>query len=76
MSLACPEACFQAESAEACSALLAGWTGSIFWSKKLSVSAMLRKICQSDLDEMQVQDLACMGTLNLFTTVQCKRSLS
>ncbi|PLB53628.1 hypothetical protein P170DRAFT_396143 [Aspergillus steynii IBT 23096] len=76
MSLACPEACFQAESAEECSTLLAEWEGSIFWGKRLSVSAMLRKICQRDLDEWQVYELAKMGTLNLFTTVQSLHSLT
>ena len=76
MDLACPEACFQAESAEECSERLAESEGSMVWSERLSVSNMLRKICQRDLDDWQVHELASMGTLNLFTTVQCTLSLS
>ncbi|KAI9036513.1 transcription factor domain-containing protein [Aspergillus affinis] len=76
MDLACPEACFQAGSAEECYALLTEWEGSMFWSERLSVSAMLRKICQRDLDDWQVHELASMGTLNLFTTVQSLHSLT
>ncbi|KAK1140680.1 hypothetical protein N8T08_009993 [Aspergillus melleus] len=75
MDLACPEACFQAESAEECSARLTEWKECIAWSERLSVSNMLRKICQRDLDDWQAHELANMGTLNLFTTVQCTLSL-
>lgn len=74
MDMACPEACFQAESAEECLAELRKWTGSVFWREQLSVASVVRRICQGGLSEQAILKFARMGTLNLFTTVQCTSS--
>ncbi|GES65960.1 hypothetical protein ATEIFO6365_0012035200 [Aspergillus terreus] len=76
MEVACPEACFQAESAAECFSALKKWENSVFWRDRLSISAVVRRMCQKDLDGHLVRGFACMGTLNMFTTVQCLHSLT
>ncbi|KAL5356484.1 hypothetical protein BJX96DRAFT_115931 [Aspergillus floccosus] len=76
MEVACPEACFQAESAVKCFSALKEWESSVFWGERLSITAVVRRMCQSDLDYRLVNQFACMGTLNMFTTVQCLHSLT
>lgn len=71
MDMACPEPCFQAESAEECLVELRQWSSSVFWREQLSVASVVRRICQCGLSEQSIFQLAQMGTLNLFTTVQC-----
>lgn len=70
MDVACPEACFQAETAEECLASLRVWSGTRFWKKRLSVVSVVRRICQGPIDETLVQEFSNLGTLNLFTMVQ------
>lgn len=72
MDIACPESCFQAESAAECMKELRGWAETRFWKSRLSVVSVVRRICQSPIEEALVQDFACLGTLNLFTVVQGK----
>ncbi|KAF9894095.1 hypothetical protein FE257_009068 [Aspergillus nanangensis] len=76
MDMACPEACFQAETDAECFAILKGWEDTIFWRHRLSVSAAVKMMCQKDLDSSLVQEFARMGTLNMFTTVQSLHSLT
>lgn len=83
MDMACPEACFQAESAEECLSELEKWSGSVFWRERLSVASVVRRMCQPQPQtEAQASEtlepapgFSRMGTLNLFTTVQCKSPL-
>lgn len=70
MDVACPEACFQAETAEECLASLKVWSSTRFWKKRLSVVSVVRRICQGPIDETLVQGFSSLGTLNLFTLVQ------
>lgn len=70
LEMAYPEACFQAGSADECFSALKQWEDSIFWRGRLSVTAVVRKICQRELDTSLAQEFARMGTLNMFTTVQ------
>lgn len=70
MDMACPEACFQADTATECFHALREWQGCIFWSERLSVAGVVRRICQRELDDRSVLEFSKMGTLNLFTTVQ------
>lgn len=72
MEVACPEACFQAESAPECFSALKKWENSVFWQDRLSISDVVRRMCQNNLDGRLVSHFASMGTLNMFTTVQCK----
>ena len=74
MDMACSEACFQAESAEECLFELLSWNNSVFWQKELSVAAVVRQMCQGELSEELTLEFSQMGTLNLFTTVQCMPS--
>ncbi|GFG07768.1 hypothetical protein IFM61392_05026 [Aspergillus lentulus] len=76
MDMACPESCFQADTAAECFYALREWEGSIFWSERLSVPGVLRRICQGQLDDHSVLEFSKMGTLNLFTTVQALHSLT
>ncbi|EAW12652.1 transcription factor domain-containing protein [Aspergillus clavatus NRRL 1] len=75
MDMSCPEPCFQADSAIECFNLLRGCEGSTFWSARLSVAEVARRICQGELDEQCIHEYSTMGTLNLFTTVQALHSL-
>ncbi|KAL2844594.1 hypothetical protein BJY01DRAFT_248103 [Aspergillus pseudoustus] len=76
MEMACPEACFQAESAEECFRLLKEWETTIFWNKRLSITSLLKSICQTELTSLDVDEYSHMGSLNLFTTVQTIHSLT
>ncbi|GIJ85676.1 hypothetical protein Asppvi_004537 [Aspergillus pseudoviridinutans] len=76
MDMACPEACFQADTATECFYALREWEGTIFWSERLSVAGFVRRICQGELDDLSVLEFSKMGTLNLFTTVQALHSLT
>ncbi|KAL4890320.1 hypothetical protein BDV59DRAFT_209800 [Aspergillus ambiguus] len=76
MEVTCPEGCFQAESAVECFTLLKEWENTIFWRKRLSIAAVVRMMCQKDLDDILVRHLARIGTLNMFTTVQSLHSLT
>ncbi|KAJ5777028.1 hypothetical protein N7520_000274 [Penicillium odoratum] len=75
MDVACPEACFQAESAAECLGSLRVWAGTRFWKKKLSIVSVVRRICQSPIKDGLVQEFSQLGTLNLFTVVQAIHSL-
>lgn len=76
MDMACPEACFQADTATECFRTLREWERSIFWSERLSVAGVVRRICQRQLDDHSVLEFSKMGTLNLFTIVQALHSLT
>ncbi|GIK00364.1 hypothetical protein Aspvir_004387 [Aspergillus viridinutans] len=76
MDMACPEACFQADTATECFYALREWEGSIFWSERLSVAGVVRRICQGELGDRSVLEFSKMGTLNLFTTVQALHSMT
>ncbi|KAJ5303989.1 uncharacterized protein N7443_003649 [Penicillium atrosanguineum] len=75
MDVACPEACFQADTAEECLPILRVWSGTRFWKKRLSVVSVVRRICQGPIDDALVQEFSTLGTLNLFTLVQAIHSL-
>ncbi|KAJ5089197.1 hypothetical protein N7532_007881 [Penicillium argentinense] len=75
MDVACPEACFQAESAGECMRQLKFWAKTRFWKHRLSIVSVVRRICQSAIDESLVQEFSQLGTLNLFTMVQSIHSL-
>ena len=75
MDVACPEACFQAESAEECLGSLRVWAGTRFWKNRLSIVSAVRRICQSPIEDSLAQELSQLGTLNLFTMVQGETSL-
>ncbi|KAK5797532.1 hypothetical protein VI817_003823 [Penicillium citrinum] len=70
MDLACPESCFQAESASACMQQMQNWAGTMFWERHLSIMSVARQMCQSPFEETLVQNYAGLGTLNLFTIIQ------
>lgn len=70
MDVACPESCFQAESAEECGKNLRAWAVTRFWKKRISVVSVSRRVCQSMIDDDLVQEYSLLGTLNLFTMVQ------
>ncbi|KAE8407021.1 hypothetical protein BDV37DRAFT_269450 [Aspergillus pseudonomiae] len=69
MDMASPEECFQARSATECFTALSAWKDSIFWRERLSMSAVVRRICQRSLDDHLVQEYSRMGTLNMCTIV-------
>ncbi|OOQ91172.1 hypothetical protein PEBR_01253 [Penicillium brasilianum] len=75
MDVACPESCFQAESAEECGNNLRAWAVTRFWKKRISVVSVARRVCQSMIDDDLVQEYSLLGTLNLFTMVQAIHSL-
>ncbi|KAL4953058.1 hypothetical protein BDW69DRAFT_200377 [Aspergillus filifer] len=76
MEMACPEACFQAESSEECFTALKQWQRTDFWRQHLSIAALVKRICQKNLYPGSVDEYAKMGSLNLFTTVQSLHSLT
>ncbi|KAJ0416505.1 hypothetical protein BJY00DRAFT_316754 [Aspergillus carlsbadensis] len=76
MEMACPEACFQAESAEECFRLLKEWETMTFWRKRFSITSVLKNICQTELTSLAVDEYCQMGSLNLFTAVQTLHSLT
>ncbi|KAL2812595.1 hypothetical protein BJX63DRAFT_240655 [Aspergillus granulosus] len=76
MEVACPEACFQADSADECFRLLKEWEATIFWRKRLSITSVLKNICQTELTSSAVDEYSQMGSLNLFTAVQTLHSLT
>lgn len=71
MDMACSETCFQAETAEDCLFELLSWNNSLFWQQELSVAAIVWQMCQGELSGESILEFSQMGTLNLFTTVQC-----
>ncbi|GFG20637.1 hypothetical protein IFM61606_00685 [Aspergillus udagawae] len=76
MDMACPEVCFQADTATECFYSFREWEQCIFWSERLSVAGVVRRICQRELDDRSVLEFSKMGTLNLFTTIQAVHSLT
>ncbi|KAL4792393.1 hypothetical protein BDV19DRAFT_400610 [Aspergillus venezuelensis] len=76
MEMACPEACFQAESLEECFSALKQWQGTEFWRQHLSIAALVKRICQKDLSSGSMDEYAKVGSLNLFTAVQSLHSLT
>ncbi|KAF5863071.1 hypothetical protein ETB97_010639 [Aspergillus alliaceus] len=70
MDMACAEECFQAGSATECFTAFKAWKKSILWCDKLSVSGVVRRLCQGSLDDHLVLEFSRMGTLNMFTIVQ------
>lgn len=72
MDVACPESCFQAESAPECMKELHTWATTRFWKSRLSIVSVVRRICQCPIEESIIEDFAGLGTLNLFTLVQGK----
>ncbi|KAL4933172.1 transcription factor domain-containing protein [Aspergillus undulatus] len=76
MELACPEACFQAESAEECFAALKEWEHTTFWRRHLPLVAVVKSICEKEPSPKTASEYAKMGTLNLFTAVQSLHSLT
>ncbi|KAL2826448.1 hypothetical protein BDW59DRAFT_160968 [Aspergillus cavernicola] len=76
MEMACPEACFQAESAEECFRAMKEWETTMFWRQRLSIVAVVKSICQKDLASLSVDEFCRMGSLNLFTVVQALHSLT
>ncbi|KAJ5524265.1 hypothetical protein N7513_009384 [Penicillium frequentans] len=75
MDVVCPEACFQAESAAECLGCLRVWAGTRFWKNRLSVVSVVRRICQSPMEDALVHEFSQLGTFNLFTVVQAIHSL-
>ncbi|KAJ5983198.1 hypothetical protein N7481_005297 [Penicillium waksmanii] len=75
MDVACPESCFQAESASECMKELHTWATTRFWKSRLSIVSVVRRICQCPIEESIIEDFAGLGTLNLFTLVQAIHSL-
>jgi hypothetical protein len=71
MEMACPEASFQAESAEECFVVLENWKQTVFWTRHLSIVAVVKSLCQKELTAETIEEYSKMGTLNLFTAVQC-----
>lgn len=71
METACPEASFQAGSAEECFAALEGWKQTIFWRRHSSIVSVVKGLCQKELTAESADEYSKMGTLNLFTAVQC-----
>lgn len=71
MDVACPESCFQAESAQECFQNIRGWAQTRFWKNRISVVSVVRRVCQNMIDDGLVQEYSHLGTLNLFTMVQC-----
>ncbi|KAE8368572.1 hypothetical protein BDV27DRAFT_40370 [Aspergillus caelatus] len=75
MDIACPEECFQAGSATECFTALSAWKDSIFWRERLSMSSVVKWICQRSLDDHLVHEFSRMGTLNMCTLVLSLHSL-
>ncbi|KAJ5619162.1 hypothetical protein N7510_003146 [Penicillium lagena] len=75
MDVSCPEACFQAMSASECLVHLRDWAHTRFWRDRLSVVSVVKRICQSQMQDTLVNEYAQLGTLNLFTMVQAIHSL-
>ncbi|KAE8373610.1 hypothetical protein BDV26DRAFT_62176 [Aspergillus bertholletiae] len=76
MDVACPEECFQAGSPTECFTALHAWRSSIFWRDGLSMSAVVKMICQRSLDDHLVHEFSRMGTLNMYTVVLSLHSLT
>lgn len=70
MDVACPESCFQAESAQDCIKEVRAWAQTRFWKNRISVVSVVRRVCQKTIDDDLVQEYSHLGTLNLFTMVQ------
>ncbi|KAB8224029.1 hypothetical protein BDV33DRAFT_188573 [Aspergillus novoparasiticus] len=75
MDVACPEECFQAGSATECFIALSVWKDSIFWRERLSMSVVVKRICQRSLEDHLVHEFSRMGTLNMCTLVLSLHSL-
>ncbi|KAL4806096.1 hypothetical protein BDV18DRAFT_160164 [Aspergillus unguis] len=76
MDLACPEACFQAQSAKECFDVLKQWESTVFWKRHLSIVAAVKSICQKELVPETIEEYSKVGSLNLFTAVQSLHSLT
>lgn len=74
MNVACPEACFQAESAAECQLHLEEWKKTRFWKNGPSIVSVVRQICQNDFEDELAREFSQLGTLNLFTVVQGKQA--
>jgi hypothetical protein len=70
MDVACPESCFQAESAQDCFKELRAWAQTRFWKNRISVVSVVRRVCQKTIDDDLVLEYSYLGTFNLFTMVQ------
>ncbi|KAL3480445.1 hypothetical protein BJX99DRAFT_244215 [Aspergillus californicus] len=76
IEMACSEACFQAGSAEECFNELKKWESTMFWRQRLSIVAVVKRICQNELTSLSIDEYSQMGSLNLFTIVQALHSLT
>jgi hypothetical protein len=66
MHMACPEACFQAVTADECYGQIQNWMpdGSLFC--KLTFRSAIESLCKESITQEMQQRLADLGPLNLF----------
>lgn len=76
MDMTCPEACFQAQSAEECFIAPKQWASTPFWRHHLSIAAVVKNICPRELPPESVTEYAKLGSLNLFKCSVSVNSIS
>ncbi|EXJ69403.1 uncharacterized protein A1O5_07439 [Cladophialophora psammophila CBS 110553] len=75
LNLACPEGCFQADSARDCFLRLRQWYSSANTTATMSLSAALETLCQKELDDRVCMRFSTVGILNMFTMASALHSL-
>ena len=75
MDLACPEMCFQAETAEKCLQLLEKWVSQSQRYGQPSLFSLIRSICKDKVDEESLEWFAHLGFINLWSVVNGKKLL-
>jgi hypothetical protein len=75
MDMACPEACFQAGTADECFAQIQRWMldGTLF--RKISFRSAVESLCKENMSLDMHRTLAGLGILNLFAMTSGEDSL-
>ncbi|KAH6884843.1 hypothetical protein B0T10DRAFT_577204 [Thelonectria olida] len=69
MALACPDDCFQADTAEECLFLLRTWSSNRPYQASLTVHKIVQLLFRSRDEDAVIQDALDLSILNLFTIV-------
>lgn len=67
--MACPESCFQAETAESCAAALREWTPQTFDMNRVSLHEAIQIFCSGTFQPDVRSGFASLGPLNLFVII-------
>lgn len=76
VSLVCPEACFQAQTAAECEAYVRMWTSHRLYQPSLSLSSAIEILCRRSVSQYHRDVFIELGSVNLMIIATGERSSS